>query len=64
MNIFISHSTLEAELAKYLATWLQENMANVQCFCSSRREDLPPGVGGALEEPKAAVLSPRLLAIG
>lgn len=44
MNIFISHSTLEAELAKYLATWLQENMANVQCFCSSRREDLPPGL--------------------
>jgi hypothetical protein len=42
-EIFISHSTMEKVLANYLADWLQSNFHGVDCFCTSRPPDIPPG---------------------
>lgn len=43
-RIFISHSSGEAALAKPFADWLETLNSENECFCSSRSDDLPPGI--------------------
>lgn len=43
MDVFISHSSLEAALANWLRDWIQQNVSNTTAFCSSVPDDLPPG---------------------
>jgi hypothetical protein len=43
MEVFISHSSLEASLANGLRDWLQDKVPNTTAFCSSVPDDLPPG---------------------
>lgn len=43
MDIFISHSSLEASLANGLKEWLEWNVPNISAFSASVPDDLPPG---------------------
>jgi len=42
-RIFISHSSVENNLASQMASWIETAIPDVTCFCSSRPADLVPG---------------------
>lgn len=42
-KIFISHSSVENNLANQMATWIDTVIPDAKCFCSSRPADLVPG---------------------
>lgn len=44
IKVFISYSSAEEDLAKYLADWIQKEFKDMKCFCSGRPSDLPPGI--------------------
>lgn len=41
-KVFISYSSVEEELAKYIAGWIEEEFKGIKCFYSGRPSDLPP----------------------
>jgi hypothetical protein len=42
-RVFISHSSVENNLAQLLASWIESKIPDTSCFCSSRPADLVPG---------------------
>lgn len=42
-KVFISHSSVEHNLANQMASWIESVFPEVSCFCSSRPADLVPG---------------------